>query len=136
MRQFAHTVLFASITAVTSVTTFAATGDSTSPSVDKATGSPSVQANTANPQGMSYSDKSNTSPGTNAKMDTPIIASQVPAESPDIATDEHDRKMIRRMRAHKPNVAKDGDLDTTGRASIESTNGATANSTTGTSPGN
>jgi hypothetical protein len=33
------------------------------------TGSPTATANTDNPSGQSYSDKSNTSPGTNAIMD-------------------------------------------------------------------
>lgn len=32
--------------------------------------SPTVSANTQNPQGMSYSDRSSSAPGTNAKMDT------------------------------------------------------------------
>ena len=37
---------------------------------DTASPSPTVPSNSQNPQGMSHADKSNTSPGTNAKMDS------------------------------------------------------------------
>ncbi len=135
MRKLAYTVLFASITALTSATAFAVTGDATSPSTDKVTGSPSVEANTKNPQGMSYTDKSNTSPGTNAKMDTPATTNQGPDERTGVAMGEHDKTMTHTTRKPTAKVAKDGDLNTTDRLPTDSTNGAAVNSTTGTSAG-
>jgi len=129
MRKLAPSILFASITALMGTTAFAATGDSTSPSTDKVTGSPTVDDNSANPQGMSYSDRSNTSPGTNAHMDNTT------SERTGIAMNDHDKEMAAKARKHKAKMAKDRDLDTTDRLPLDSTNGAAVNSTTGTSPG-
>lgn len=129
MRKLAPSILFASITALMGTTAFAATGDSASPSADKVTGSPTVEDNTANPQGMSYSDKSNTSPGTNARIDTTTT------ERSRIAMDNHHKAMAAKARKHKAKMEKDGDLDTTDRLPLDGTNGAVVNSTTGTSSG-
>ena len=129
MRKLAPSILFASITALMGTTAFAAAGDTALPNTDKVTGSPTVDDNTANPQGMSYSDKSNTSPGTNARMDTTT------SERTGVAMSDHDKAMAAKARKHKAKMAKDGDLDTTDRLPLDSTNGAVVNSTTGTSPG-
>ena len=129
MRNLAPRILFASITALMGATAFAATGEIPSPSTDKVTGSPTVDDNTANPQGMSYSDKSNTSPGTNARIDATT------SEHRRIAMDSHDKAMAAKARKHKAKMAKDGDLDTTDRLPLDSSNGAVVNSTTGTSSG-
>lgn len=115
MRQLAPAILFASITALMGGTALAATGATDSPSTEKIT----IQANTNDTQGLSYSDKSNTSPGTNARMDAPPPAA----------------------RKHKAKVAKDqkdaeeGDPSMVDRQPIDATNGAAVSSTTGTSGG-
>jgi hypothetical protein len=109
MRNFAPSILFASITALMGGSAFAATDDIATSDTDTATGSPTVDTNTTDPQGMSYSDKSNTSPGTNARMD--------------------------RNTSARTDIDIDRDIDMTARPPFDSTNGAAANSTTGTSPG-
>lgn len=73
-------------------------------------GSPTVPANTQNPQGMSYSDKSSSAPGTNAKMDT-------------AASDTSVTTATKAKKAKKKKVAKND------------TNADAAGSTTGRSPG-
>ena len=136
MRKLAPSILFASITALMGTTAFAAMGDATSPSTDKVTGSPTVDDNSANPQGMSYSDKSSTSPGTNARIDaTTTERSRIATEHSRIAMDAHHKAMAAKARKHKAKMAKDGDLDTTDRLPLDSSNGAVVNSTTGTSSG-
>jgi len=83
--------------------------------------SPTVPANTQNPQGMSYSDKSSSAPGTNAKMDSnsePVTTA---------TTTTH------KVKKAKKKVAK---ADTTLPAPQPSaTNADAAGSTTGRSPG-
>ena len=129
MRKLAPSILFASITALMGTTAFATTVDNASTSTDKVTGSPTVDNNTDNQQGMSYGDKSNTSPGTNARMDATT------GERTGIAMSDHDKAMAAKARKHKAKMAKDGDLGTTDRLPLDSDNGAVVNSTTGTSSG-
>jgi hypothetical protein len=122
MRKLAP-VLITSIAALFGGTALAATGATNSASPDKVTGSPSVEPNTSNPQGLSYSDKNNMSPGTNAQMD------------PSATDDKTTTATTAKTRKHKAKVAKAGDPNTANRPPIDSTNGAAVNSTTGTSPG-
>ncbi len=70
MRKIAP-LAFTMIATFIAGTAVAATNTTTSVATptEQMSASPTVPANTQNPQGMSYSDKSNTSPGTNAKMD-------------------------------------------------------------------
>ena len=126
MRNLAPTILFASI-ALAAGAALANTG--TTSSTDKVTGSPTVDTNTNNPQGTSYSDKSTTSPGTNARMDDEARTG--------VAVDSHDKTMSTHRKHNK--VAKNS-LPTTNNAPIDSkpidsTNGAADNSTTGSSAG-
>jgi hypothetical protein len=122
--------------------------------------SPTVSANTQNPQGMSYSDKSSSSPGTNAKMDansgTPTsstavvgtttkstdavtalanddkqaLSRQANSESSTIATQDTAAKA--KVKKSKKKVAK---ADTTMHGNPPVNDGAAAGSTTGRSPG-
>lgn len=126
MRNLAPSILFASLTALVGSTAFA-TPDSSS--TDKVTGSPTVEANTTDPQGTSYSDKSNTSPGTNAHMDGTT------SERSSVVMNEHDKAKAAKARKHKAQMARDRDLDTTDRLPLDSADSAAVNSTTGTSPG-
>ena len=95
---------------------------------DKATGSPTVDSNTNNTQGMSYSDKSNTSPGTNAKMGSKAEAgvNEMPKQTAGMAVDE-DRKAMKarakaeKMHARDSKVAKANNPKMTTRAPIDST---------------
>jgi hypothetical protein len=121
---------------MTSMIAFAggALANTTADKTDKVTGSPTVSTNQATGQDLSYSDKSNTSSGTNAKLDTK-----------------------NKKKKAKGNMATDGTMksdtsastDTTGSTSITpstaspsstpsaATGGTTAsrtNSTTGQSP--
>jgi hypothetical protein len=126
MRKLAPTILFASI-ALAAGSALANTG--TTSSTDKVTGSPTVDTNTNNPQGTSYSDKSNTAPGTNARMDDEARTG--------VAVDSHDKTMGTKARKHKK-MAKNSvpsTLPSTNSAPIDSTNGAADNSTTGSSTG-
>ncbi|MGZ5073949.1 MAG: hypothetical protein ACXWBL_12455 [Usitatibacter sp.] len=101
---------------------------------DNVTGSPTVDANTANPQGTSYSDKSNAAPGTNsrmgdsARMKTPYAGTAVMDDDKTLSG----KAKAERMRRHRATV---GDSTAMDRTAIETSNGAAANSTTGTSGG-
>jgi hypothetical protein len=68
MRKLAPAVLMTSMLALAG-TAFANSPDKVK--TDNVTGSPTVDSNKSTNQPLSYSDKSNTSPGTNAKMDKP-----------------------------------------------------------------
>lgn len=71
MRKLAPAVLMTSMLALAG-SAFANTADKTtdkSTKTDTITGSPTVDSNKPTNADLSYSDKSNTSPGTNAKMD-------------------------------------------------------------------
>jgi hypothetical protein len=68
-------------------TTVAFAGAAFAVDTDKATGSPTVSPNTANPQGQSYTDKSNTAAGSNAPMDD---------QSKALADSQHDKKVMKK----------------------------------------
>jgi hypothetical protein len=68
MRKLAPVVLMSSMLAFAG-SAFANSADKVK--TDNVTGSPTVSANKTNGADLSYSDKSNTSPGTNAKLDKP-----------------------------------------------------------------
>jgi hypothetical protein len=123
MRKLAPTILFASI-ALAGGSALANTG--TTSSTDKVTGSPTVDTNTNNPQGMAYTDKSTTSPGTNARIDDTQPQTGV-------AVGDSTKPMASKVRKHKK-VAKNS-VPSTNNAPIDSTNGAADNSTTGSSSG-
>ena len=130
-----------------------------------ATGSPTVSANTQNPDKTSFGDKSNTSPGTNAKMNDKAVSGQSSSVSdPNWAANEDKKehadqavtdtsKPVKKAKKQKVAKAKKHD-DTTlmkrddtmantqpaptvdaSSPPIAATNGAAANSTTGKSPG-
>lgn len=124
MRKLAPMFALTLISALVGGTAVAAMGDAayTAPTATEGA-SPTVEANTKNPQGLSYSDKSNTSSGTNAKMD-----------DKGLAMDHEATTVHRKMKHHKAKVARaaDADMDAT-RAPADVTNGAAVNSTTGTS---
>lgn len=65
MRKLAPAILMTSMLALAG----GAYANTDSGKTDKITGSPTVDANKPGDQNLSYSDKSNTSPGTNAKLD-------------------------------------------------------------------
>ena len=126
-------------------------------------GAPTVSANTSNPQNLSYSDKSGTSPGTNAKMDDKPMGAMgdkpmgtMSDKSSNLggsyATDETNndgKSTMAKKKAKKTKMASttkrmdvDGTMSTTPTANpasanppISTTNGAAVNSTTGRSGG-
>ena len=148
MRKLAPMFVFTTIAALVGGTALAATGTTTSMSATDKSGAPTVDANTSNPQGMSYSDKSNTSPGTNARMDgkAAVNANRMPQHRAGMAMDEDDKSMTEQMttaekakagktRMKKAKVARAGDSTMMNRTPIDSTNGAAVNSTNGSSAG-
>lgn len=135
MRKFAPALLLSSITAVVCGSVLAATGATHSMSPDKATGSPSVEANTDNPQALSYGDKSNTSPGTNAKMDGKTDAAMRDKAAMATAMEERDETLADKIRKHRAKHARTGDAALSKNTPTDTTNGAAAKSLTGTSPG-
>ena len=122
MRKLAPTILAASIAALAGGA-LADTG--TMSTTDKVTSSPTVDTNTNNPQGMSYTDKSTTSPGTNAKIDD-----TQPQSGKAVADNAKPAKKMK----HKAKLAKNTQ-PVTNSSSVDGTNGAADNSTTGTSTG-
>ena len=127
------------------------------------TGSPTVSPNTTNPQGMSYSDKSSTSPGTNAKMEQPMgsMADKPVAKSAnsteanlggsyaktEVNKDGTDTKIVKKTKKSKTKVAsstKNSDTPISAAPTAnpvavdpktKATDAAAANSTTGRSTG-
>ena len=71
MRKLAPMFVMTSIVALVGGNAAANMNDKTTTTTSATTGtaSPTVSPNTGNPNSLSYSDKSNTSPGTNAVMD-------------------------------------------------------------------
>jgi uncharacterized protein (DUF2345 family) len=84
MRKLAPMILMTSI---------AFAGAAFAADTDKVTGSPTVSPNTSNPQGTSYSDKSNTAKGTNAPMDDTAKAK---------AEADNDKKLAKKKMAKAP----------------------------------
>lgn len=104
----------------------------TTGTTDAVTGSPTVTPNTSNPQGLSYSDKSNTSTGTNAAMDD---------KTKSMSTMDNDKKVAKK-RVKKVVTARRTDApasaySSSGTNSLKTptpaggTNASTDNSTTG-----
>ena len=69
MRKLAPLFVMTSIVALAGGNALATTMAADKAATTDKQGAPTVSPNTSNPQNLSYSDKSNTSPGTNAKMD-------------------------------------------------------------------
>ena len=128
MRKLAPAILFASIATVMAGTAAAAIGDATPPSTDKVTGSPTVDTNSSNPQGTSYTDKSSTSPGTNALM-------APREEGTGVAMSDPDRPARPAIRNRNPKVPRHVNPNPAAGVPVDSTNGAAVGSTTGTSSG-
>ncbi len=92
--------------------------------------SPTVSSNTQNPQGMSYSDKSSSAPGTNAKMDTtPGTKGVAPAGSPLAASSSTDattalanedkQALSRQASGEKSTLAATDATDTTTKSTVK-----------------
>ena len=124
MRRLAPMFALTLISTLVGGTAVAAMGDATDAAPTVTGGaSPTVEANTKNPQGLSYSDKSNASPGTNAKMD-----------DKGLAMDHEEATPQRKMKHHKAKVARTGQTGVdANRAPVEITGDAAVNSTTGKS---
>ncbi len=149
MRKLAPMFVFTTIAALVGGTALAATtGMTTSMSATDKSGAPTVDANTNSTQGMSYSDKSSTSSGTNARMDgkaSSMATNQTDERATAKGVDEDDKSMTEqktaaekkagKMNMKKAKVARAGNSTTMDRTPINSTNGAAANSTTGSSAG-
>lgn len=129
MRKIAP-LAFTMIATLIAGTAVAATNETTSvvTPTERMSASPTVPANTQNPQGLSYSDKSNTSPGTNAKMDDKNMMGKnaMSTTDPIVEKRSEKRKKAKVAKASDPNMMK---------TPIDSTNGAAAKSTTGASGG-
>ena len=133
MRKLAP-LAFSMIATFVAGTSVAATNATTSPvTPTEQMTSPTVPANTNNPQGLSYSDKSNTSPGTNAKMDDKNAMS---GTDPAVETrnEKARAKKAKMAKATDPSMMKT-DPSMMKTTPIDSTNGAAAKSTTGVSGG-
>ena len=147
MRKLAPMFVLTTLAALIGSTAGAATGTTMSMSNTDKNGSPTVDANTTATQNLSYSDKSNTSPGTNAKMDgakmdgkAAITTKEMPQRTADFM-DEDDKAMTAKakadkMRKQKAKLAKAGDSKMMmNRTPAGATNDSAANSTTGVSQG-
>lgn len=139
---FVLTTLAAALIGATAV---AATGTTTSMSATDKNGSPTVDANTTGTPNLSYSDKSNTSPGTNAKMDgkmdgkAAITTNAMPQRTAEYM-DEDNKAMTAKAKAdkmhRKAKLAKAGDSKMMmNRTPAGATNDSAVNSTTGVSQG-
>jgi hypothetical protein len=138
MRKLAPAFIMTSVLALAGGTALANTTAST-------TASPTVDPNTNNPQGQSYSDKSGTSPGTNATMDDkakPTLGSTTDDDKNLHRTMKKTTKKKVAMRSDKmmksePTVKSDTAVSSPAPASTPTNNtGATeANSSTGISTG-
>ena len=126
MRKLAPMFVMTSIVALAGGAALANTSDTTT-STDKM-GSPTVEKNTQNPQGLSYSDKSNMSPGTNAKIDS----------STSVATDDTvtgaAKKKPKKAKIASNTTAKSTN-DMSSNPPVSSKSPAAANSVTGQSTG-
>ena len=126
-------------------TAVAATGTMNSMSTTDKNGSPTVDANTNAAPNLSYSDKSNTSPGTNAKMDSKMdgkaaISTKAMPQRTSEYMDEDNKSMTSKAKADKMHkkakLARAGDSKSMMNPTTNgSTNDAAVNSTTGVSQG-
>jgi hypothetical protein len=110
-------------------------------------GSPTVSKNTKNPQGLSYSDKSNTAKGTNARIDSNSSVAASSTAGGAMAAVDDDKSMTTNDRRnddttankkitkkkHKK-VASNG-VKTSINPPVDATHAAAVNSTTGVSGG-
>jgi hypothetical protein len=106
--------------------------------------SPTVAPNTQNPQGMSYSDKGSTEPGTNAIMDDkskPAVAATTDDDKNLKQTKKTKKKLAMRTdkttKSSEPTVKSDTSVSTPAPAGTPTNNtrSTDANSTTGISTG-
>ena len=145
MRKLAPMFVLTTIAALIGGTAVAATGTTNSMSSTDKNGSPTVDANTNTTQNLSYSDKSNTSPGTNAKMDSKMdgkaaITTDAMPQRTTQYMDEDNKAMTSKAKTEKMHrkakLAKAGDSKSMmTRTTPGSTNDAAVNSTTGVSQG-
>jgi len=163
MRKLAP-IFISSIVALAAGNVFANSAAKNSAGMDS-TGSPTVSSNTQNQDKTSYGDRSQTSPGTNAKMNANTTTGQSSSVSdPNWAANEDKKehseqtatepteKSVKKSTKAKHKVAKAKTHDTTTmrgdttanqpaptvdatNPATPATNGAAANSTTGKSPG-
>ena len=137
MRKLAPAFIMTSVLAVAGSTAFAATNSTMA--------SPTVSPNTNNPQNESYSDKSGTSPGTNATMDDKSRPTMGSTTDDDKNLQRTMKKTTKkkvamhsdRMMKSEPAVKSETSVSTTAPAStpISNTGATSANSTTGISTG-
>lgn len=133
MRKLIPVFIITSIVAFAGGNAVAAMGDSTT-STDRATGSPTVDANTNDSQGLSYGDKSNISPGTNAKMNH-NPAGTAAYSSPDVSGNAAMNDANTKKKHRKAKVAADTDTSLSTNPPTGGTNASAVNSVTGTSGG-
>ena len=74
MRKLAPMFIMTSLIALAGGNALAGMNDATTTTTTDKMGAPTVSSNTKDSQRLSYSDKSNTSPGTNAKMGDKSVA--------------------------------------------------------------
>lgn len=144
MRKLAPVFVMTSIVALVGGNALATMSDKTT-TTSTVTGSPTVSANTKSPQDLSYSDKSNTSPGTNAVMEGKSKDAMLTPKTSTMATMDDEKQMMKaKKKVKKAKVAANSDTTLpgsmptaapVGKTSTKATSGAAANSTTGTSPG-
>ena len=162
MRKLAP-IFISSIVALAAGNVYANSAAKNSAGMDS-TGSPTVSSNTQNQDKTSYGDRSQTSPGTNAKINANTTTGQSSAvtdpnwaanedkkeHSEQTATEPTSKSVKKATKHHKVAKAKTHDTttmrgDTTANQPAptvdaanpptSATNGAAANSTTGKSPG-
>lgn len=145
MRKLAPMFVMTSIVALAGGTAFANMNDTGTP--DNKTGSPTVSKNTQNPQGLSYSDKSNTAKGTNARIDSNSSVAASSTAGGAVAAVDDDKTLLTNDRRnddttankkitkkkHKK-VASNG-MKTSINPPVDATHAAAVNSTTGVSGG-
>jgi hypothetical protein len=124
MRKLAPAVLMTSMLALAGGA-FANSADKVK--TDNVTGSPTVSSNKSTGQDLSYSDKSNTSPGTNAKLDKPNKKAKTKAKA-----DAH-ADMTMDSTATAPQVSPSSAAPAIAPSAGAKT-GAATNATTGVSP--
>ena len=147
MRKIAP-LAFTMIATFIAGTAVAATNETTSvvTPTEQMSASPTVPANTQNPQGMSYSDKSNTSPGTNAKMDDSksMMDKNAMTTDPIVEKRNEKRKKAKLAKNTDSSMTRNTDSSMTRKTDSNmmkttpidtSTNAAAAKSTTGASGG-
>lgn len=122
MRKLAPMIVLTSLFAFSGATFAASTTDKV--------GNPTVTPNTTNPQGLSYSDKSNTSTGTNAAMDDKTKATAAMEEDKKM-----DKKKMKKAKADAKidtNVQSGMTMGSTSTHSGAATHSGTMNSGTST----